>query len=83
MVKMMNKVVKTATGQTIGVGLGNSCAWLALEWASYKYQYVPADPVTTVVMIGTILSAGFLQFRRIGAGIKYVFDRVIPVKGDQ
>jgi len=74
--------VKTATGQTIGVGLGNACAWILLEWLSYKYQYAPADPVTTVVMVGTVFGGVFLQFRRIIAGLKYVFDRFVPEEHD-
>lgn len=79
---MTQTTVKTATGQTIGLGLGNACAWMLLEWLKFKYQYAPADPVTTVVMAGTVFGGLFLQFRRIGAGIKYVFDRFVPVKHD-
>ena len=72
--------VKTATGQTIGLGLGNALAWVLLEWLTYKYGYKPADPVTTVVMAGTIFGALLLQVNRIGAGLKYIFDRFVPAK---
>ncbi len=74
--------IKTTTGQTIGIGLGNACSWLLLEWLKYKYQYVPVDPVTTAIMAGTLFGALLLQFRRVGVGIKYIFDRFFPERHD-
>jgi len=72
--------VKTAKGQTIGVGVGNAAAYMLLEFMSWKYDWTPDDPAVIVVMAGTLLGVLALQFRHLGAGLKYVFDRVFPAK---
>lgn len=64
----------------MSVGAGNACAWLLLEFLKWKYSYVPEDPVTTAIMAGTLFSLGALQVRRVGASMKYVFDRFFPPK---
>lgn len=75
------KVIKYG-GNTIGVGAGNAISYVMLEFLSWKYDWVPDDPAVFVVMVGTLLGVFFLELRKIGKGLKYIFDRVFPVRYD-
>ncbi len=75
---MADATVKTATGQSIGIGVGNALAYVLLEFLTYKYGWVPDDPAVFVVMVGTIMGAVTLQFiPRMVSGAKYIFDREV------
>ena len=78
----MKMTVKTATGQTLGVGAGNAAAYVLLEVLNWKYQWVPDDPAVFIVMVGTLMGVVALQIHRLVSGLKYVFDRVFPEKHD-
>ena len=75
-------MIKTGTGQAIGVGVGNALAYVLLEFIAWKYQWIPDDPAVFIVMVGTLMGAGILQLHRIGDAIKYVFDRAYPEAHD-
>ena len=77
-----SKTVKYA-GNSVGVGLGNAIAYFGLQYAEYKYNFQFADPVVAMAMGGAIVSALLLETRRLGQGVRYVFDRVFPPKQDQ
>lgn len=74
-----SKTVKYA-GNSVGVGLGNALAYFGLQYAEYKYNFKFADPVVAMAMGGAIVSALLLEMRRLGRGVRYVFDRVFPPK---
>lgn len=77
-----SKTVKYA-GNSVGVGLGNAIAYFGLQYAEWKYGFKFADPVVAMAMGGAIVSALLLETRRLGRGVRYVFDRVFPPKQDQ
>jgi short subunit dehydrogenase-like uncharacterized protein len=77
-----SKTVKYA-GNSVGVGLGNAIAYFGLQYAEWKYGFKFADPVVAMAMGGAIVSALLLETRRLGQGVRYVFDRVFPPKQDQ
>lgn len=77
-----SKTVKYA-GNSVGVGLGNALAYFGLQYAEWKHGIKFSDPVVAMAMGGAIVSALLLEMRRLGAGLRYVFDRVFPPKKDQ
>lgn len=77
-----SKTVKYA-GNSVGVGLGNALAYFGLQYAEWKHGIKFSDPVVAMAMGGAIVSALLLEMRRLGAGVRYVFDRVFPPKKDQ
>lgn len=78
-----SKTVKYA-GNSVGVGLGNALAYFGLQYAEWKHGIKFSDPVVAMAMGGAIVSALLLEMRRLGAGVRYVFDRVFPPKdGDR
>jgi short subunit dehydrogenase-like uncharacterized protein len=77
-----SKTVKYA-GNSVGVGLGNAIAYFGLQYAEWRYGFKFADPVVAMAMGGAIVSALLLETRRLGQGVRYVFDRVFPPKQDQ
>ena len=77
-----SKTVKYA-GNSVGVGLGNAIAYFGLQYAEWKYGFKFADPVVAMAMGGALVSALLLETRRLGQGVRYVFDRVFPPKQDQ
>lgn len=79
---IVQKTMKTATGQTLGVGAGNAAAYVLLEFLGWKYLWVPDDPAVFIVMVGTLMGVVSLQIHRVGGAIKYVFDRVYPSRHD-
>lgn len=68
----------------VGVSVGNAFAYFGLEWARHTATYTPDDPVVAMAMGGALVSFLLLETRRvavqIGAGLKYIFDRVFPEK---
>jgi hypothetical protein len=77
-----SKTVKYA-GNSVGVGLGNALAYFGLQWAEIKHGITFTDPVVAMAMGGAIVSALLLEMRRLGQGVRYVFDRVFPEKKDR
>lgn len=74
-----SRTVKYA-GTSVGVGLGNAIAYFGLQYAEYKYDIKFADPVVAMAMGGALVSALLLEMRRLGQGVRYVFDRIFPPK---
>ena len=72
--------VKTVTGQAIGIGAGNAVAYFAMLGLEIAYDFKPDDPAVFVAMGGTLVGIAALQIGKIGAALKYVFDRFFPEK---
>lgn len=80
----MNATVKQTTykvgGNAIGLGMGNGIAYFGI-WYLKNYKGVDFDdPLLAMAMGGAIVSGLLLELKRLGAGIKYVFDRMFPAK---
>ena len=72
---------------TIGIGSGNAFAYFGMKYLAVKYGVTFDDPAVAVAMGGTAIGVVFMElgkvFGKLGAGVKYVFDRVFPPKYDQ
>jgi len=67
-------------GNAVGLGMGNAIAYF-LIWYGDKYKDISFDdPLLAMAMLGAIVSGLLLEFKRLGAIIKYVFDRMFPAK---
>ena len=76
-----SKVVKYGS-TSVGLGVGNGVAYFIL-WYLMTYKGVAFDdPMLAMGAAGAVVSAVLLELRKIGSGIKYVFDRMFPAQKD-
>lgn len=76
---MAQNTIKYASG-TISVGGGNAFAFFIIEYLDKVKNFQFDDPVVAVAFGGAALGIFFLELKKIGRGIKYVFDRAFPEK---
>jgi len=69
-----------AGGNAVGLGMGNAIAYFMI-WYGDKYKDITFDdPLLAMAMLGAIVSGLLLEFKRLGAIIAYVFNRIFPAK---
>lgn len=75
--------MKNTTGSTLsGPVTGNAIAYFALWYLSKKYGYEFDDKELAMAMGGALITTLLLELRRMGGGIKSVFNRFFPPKGE-
>lgn len=71
---------KSSGGTAVGLGVGNGIAYFLIWYGANYKDIVFADPLLAMAMGGALVSAFLLELKRIGAMIRYVFDRIFPPK---
>jgi hypothetical protein len=67
-------------GNAVGLGMGNAVAYFMIWYGKTYKDIVFDDPLLAMAMLGALVSGLLLEFKRLGQGVKYVFDRVFPPK---
>lgn len=73
------KPVYKTGGNAIGLGVGNGVAYFLIWYGANYKGVVFDDPLLAMAMLGALVSSFFLELKRIGNGIRYVFDRIFPI----